>query len=231
LRLFCQGSTWSRIRVVGAAYEYSDSICKRPRRSVTRDAAQASSRVICRNCVLVAFGAQIKRPDSCQYVKSKSRRNRMVLLCGASRGGQKLSAAKTSIASRRSATFTPTARPLQHNRNGFTNTLHGRPPRTASVNTAPSTANHPSPTRDTPQATKTPLHLHAAHNPVRRKLIHTTHDKPAARIQEREGHKECAIVESQLAEAAERGGGRGRTTGRFPCQVRQRLGHRRREGV
>jgi hypothetical protein len=156
----------------------------------------------------------------------------MLLLSGGSRGGQKLSSAKTSIASRESATFTSTSRPpLQHNRNGLTNTLNGRPPRTSSIDTAPSTANDPGPTRDTSQATKTPLHLHTTHNPVRRKLIHTTHDKPAARIQERERHKECAIVESQLAEAAERGGGRGRTIGRFPCKVRQRLGHRRREGA
>jgi hypothetical protein len=147
-------------------------------------------------------------------------------------GGQKASSAKPSIASRESATFTSTSRPpLQHNRNGFTNTLNGRPSRTASIDTAPSTANHPSPARDTPQATKAPLHLHTTHNPVRRKLIHITHDKPAARIQERERHKECAIMESQLAEAAERGGGRGRTIGRFPCEVRQRLGHRRREGT
>jgi hypothetical protein len=120
-------------------------------------------------------------------------------------------------------------RRLQHS-NGFTSALNGRPARPATVHTAASAADHPSPPRDAAQAPETPLHLHPAHNPVRRELLHAAHNESAARLQERERHTECATVASQLAEAVERGRGRGRKIGRFPSQVWQRLGHRRREG-
>jgi hypothetical protein len=114
--------------------------------------------------------------------------------------------------------------------NGFTSALYGRPARPSTINTAASTADDPSAPRDAAQAPKTPLHLHPAHNSVRRKLLHAAHDEPAARIQERERHTECAAVAPQLAEAVERGRGRGRKIGRFPSKVWQRMGHRCREG-
>jgi hypothetical protein len=114
--------------------------------------------------------------------------------------------------------------------NGFTGALNGRAACATTVNTATATAEDTSPPRDAAQAPKTPLHLHPAHNPVRRELLHAAHDEPAARLQERERHTECAAVAPQLAEAVERGGGRGRKIGRFPSQVWQRMGHRCGEG-
>lgn len=90
--------------------------------------------------------------------------------------------------------------------NGFTRAFDRRPACSTTVDTATDTANHPSTTRDTPQASETALHLHTAHHAVRWQLFHTSHHEPTTSIQERKRHTECATMESQLAEAAERGG-------------------------
>jgi hypothetical protein len=148
----------------------------------------------------------------------------------------KVSPAKTR-SSRGSATFLRSAShdipttPPHNTCNGFTDTLNGRAPCSPPDTAASIPANNPGPARDTPQATKAPLHIHPAHHPLRRQLLHPAHNEPPARIQERQGYTECAALEPQFAEATKRGGGRGWKTGRFPCKVRQRVGHGCGEGA
>lgn len=121
-----------------------------------------------------------------------------------------------------STTSTTTPHPTS---NGVSSTLNWRSARPATLNTTPHTTHHASPPRHPPQAPKTPIHIHTAHHPLGRQLLHSAHDKSAARIQERKGHTECAAVEPQLAETTERRGGRGRTTSGFPCEVWKGLGY------
>lgn len=94
-----------------------------------------------------------------------------------------------------------------HNSNGNSDTLNERAAGAAPVNTAADTADEPNTARDAPPSTKATLHLHTTHNIIGWQLIHTAHHQSTARIQEREGYKECATMESEFAEVAQRGGG------------------------
>ena len=90
---------------------------------------------------------------------------------------------------------------------GISHTLNERATRTPPINSTANPTENPSAARDTAPPTEATLHLHPAHNPLRRKLLHGTNDEPAACIQERKRHTKLATVESQFAEATECRGG------------------------
>lgn len=84
---------------------------------------------------------------------------------------------------------------------------------------------HPSPTRNPSAPSQAALHLHPARYAVRRLLLRPAHYLPHARLQGDQGHAQHAALEPQFAEAVERGGGRSRQIGGFPCKVRQSIRH------
>jgi hypothetical protein len=209
--LFCPGSAFALRISTTTSHVCIGSICRRQQRSGTPSAGRAPYRGGTRRGIVLSHGRvwMIQR-------SKKEREERFELYNVARRDGQQHrrqkvgSAAKTSDCGgpqlSSSTTTTSTSTP-HHNSNGVSSTLNWRPARPATLNTAPHTAHHTSPPRDTPQAPETPLHLHTAHHPLGRQLLHPAHDQPTARIQERERHTECAAVEPELTEAAERGGG------------------------
>lgn len=112
----------------------------------------------------------------------------------------------TSASSPQLSSRTPTHDPSTSDY-GVSNPLNERTARSPTIDTASSTANEPSATRDTSPPTKATLHLHATHNPLRRQLLHPTDHEPTACIPERKGHTELAAMESEFTEATECRGG------------------------
>lgn len=80
--------------------------------------------------------------------------------------------------------------------------FHSPPP---SLPGLPVCSRNPMPPRDPPPPSQTPLHIHTACHPLRRKYLHSPHNLPAANLQIAKRYAEYTVMEPFVTKVAEYG--------------------------